>query len=131
MRAAVSVSTAACGLGAKALCRLGLDLSCLARLDVVTAAPDLAQNPRLHHAALEALQRPVDAIGFIQVDLDHRSSRAVGWRRAAPPGPNGPGQCGANPRPRDARAWVFSGRASKRSRRRVPSGPGRRRTPPA
>ena len=61
----------------RALRRLGLDLSRFARLHVVTAAADLAQDPGFHHAALEALQRPVDAISFVQMDFDHRSAAVV------------------------------------------------------
>src|SRR4029079_11457197 len=110
MSAAVSVSAAACGLRAKTLCRLGLDLSRFARLDVVTAAPDLAQDPGLHHAALEALQRPVDAIGFIQVDLDHRSASGLRWGSSALPGPTGTRQRGDDPFPRRARDSEFSDR---------------------
>src|SRR4029079_10513814 len=99
MSAVVSVPTSARGLGAKTLCRLGLDLSRLARLDVVTAAPDLTQDSCLHHAALEALERPVDAVCFVQVDLDHRSG--MGWmRKLAPPGLKCPGSTLALPLPR-------------------------------
>src|SRR5437868_1505323 len=111
IRPAELLGTAAFCLCAQTLRRLGLDLSRLARLDVVTAAPDLAQDSGFHHTALEALQRPVDAICFGQVDFDHRSS--TGRDEEAPRCRNRTVPDSAAPiRPRRARAAVFSGRAS-------------------
>src|SRR5215203_2710532 len=115
MSAAVSFRTDAFCFCAKALCRLGLDLARFARLDVVTAAPDLTQDPGLHHAALEALQRPVDAIGFVQMDFDHRSSTGVRWGSAALQRPN-PLCSGAPIRSLAVGGRRFNDRAWRRSR---------------
>src|SRR6186997_2519734 len=117
MRAAVSFRTDAFCFGAQALRRLGLDLSRFARLDVVTTAPDLAQDPRLHDAALEALQRPVDAIRLVQVNFYHRSSVGVDMEKRRAAGTDRFPRRGANPRPRRARAAVLNDRAWRRSRR--------------
>ena len=50
---------------------LRFDLPSFARLDVVSAAPQLAENARLLHLPLERLERPVEAIGFTQNDFWH------------------------------------------------------------
>jgi hypothetical protein len=41
----------------------GFELTSFTRLDVMPAAPELAQNSRLLHLLLERLERPLDAIG--------------------------------------------------------------------
>jgi hypothetical protein len=53
---------------------LGLELSGLAGLDVMAAAPKLAKNSRLLNLLFERLERPLDAIGVAKLNLYHASS---------------------------------------------------------
>src|SRR3954463_7330392 len=52
----------------------GLDLARFARLHVVPLPPEILQDPRLLHLALERLERELEAIRFGELDFDHGSA---------------------------------------------------------
>ena len=73
MTGALGAPADAGGAMSSALRGFHLDLASGAGLHVMPAPAQLAENARLLYLALERLERPVEAVGLVEVNFGHRS----------------------------------------------------------